>query len=67
MHQPIEESWYASLPTDPSKLPTLEEVERVYIAHVLRVSEGNKSLTARILGCDRRTLYRKLSPRSPAT
>jgi len=45
---------------DPSELVPIEEVERRYIAHVLRSVDGNKTLAARILGLDRKTLYRKL-------
>jgi len=40
-------------------LPPLEEVERRYLAHVLKVTGGNKVKTSEILGIDRRTLYRK--------
>jgi DNA-binding NtrC family response regulator len=40
-------------------LPPLEEVERRYLAHVLKVTGGNKAKTSEILGIDRRTLYRK--------
>jgi DNA-binding NtrC family response regulator len=39
----------------------LSEVERVYIRRVLDANDGNVSRAARILGIDRRTLYRKLS------
>ncbi len=39
---------------------SLAEVERAYALKVLESTDGNKSLTARILGIDRRTLYRKL-------
>jgi DNA-binding NtrC family response regulator len=39
---------------------TLEDVERAYIRHVLDATGGNKIQTARILGMDRSTLYRKL-------
>ena len=42
-----------------AELPPLEEVERRYMAHVLKVTGGNKVKTAEILGIDRRTLYRK--------
>jgi len=42
-----------------SDLPPLEEVERRYLAHVLKVTGGNKVRTSEILGIDRRTLYRK--------
>lgn len=38
----------------------LAEVERTYIQHVLEVAQGNKTRAARILGIDRKTLYRKL-------
>ena len=45
---------------DPSELVPIEEVERRYIEHVLRAVDGNKTVAARILGLDRKTLYRKL-------
>jgi two-component system response regulator HydG len=45
---------------DPSELVPLEEVERRYIARVLEAVGGNKTLAARVLGVDRKTLYRKL-------
>ena len=45
---------------DPALLPTLEAVERRYVLHVLEQVRGNKSSAAKILGLDRRTLYRKL-------
>ncbi len=45
---------------DPEEFPTLEEVERRYIRRVLKAAGGNKTQTARILGMDRRTLYRRL-------
>ena len=45
---------------DPSELLSLEEVERRYILHVLDAARGNKSIAARTLKVDRRTLYRKL-------
>jgi len=40
---------------------SLAEVERGYIKRVLDSSGGNVSRAARVLGIDRRTLYRKLS------
>jgi len=43
-----------------SDLVTMEEVERRYIQRVLTSVSGNKTLAARILGFDRKTLYRKL-------
>jgi len=45
---------------DPSELPPMEEVERRYILRVLKSAGGNRSLTAKILKLDRKTLYRKL-------
>ena len=45
---------------DPAELVPLEEVERRYILRVLEAVGGNKTLAARILGLDRKTLYRKL-------
>ncbi|WP_223639372.1 sigma-54 dependent transcriptional regulator [Corallococcus sp. EGB] len=46
--------------TDPSELVTLEELERRYIHRVLEAVGGSRTLAARILGVDRKTLYRKL-------
>ena len=45
---------------DPQELPSLADLERRYVDRVLRLAGGNKSRAARILGVDRRTLYRKL-------
>jgi two-component system response regulator HydG len=45
---------------DPSELAPLEEVERRYILKVMDAVGGNKTLAARVLGLDRKTLYRKL-------
>jgi DNA-binding NtrC family response regulator len=45
---------------DPSELVPLEVVEQRYVARVLEAVSGNKTLAARILGLDRKTLYRKL-------
>jgi two-component system response regulator HydG len=46
--------------TDPAELPSLAEMERRYIFRVLKSVGGNKSAAAKVLGFDRRTLYRKL-------
>jgi transcriptional regulator with GAF, ATPase, and Fis domain len=40
-------------------LPALEELENRYIARVLAHTKGNMSAAAKILGIDRKTLYRK--------
>jgi DNA-binding NtrC family response regulator len=45
---------------DPGALLPMHEVERRYILHVLEMVDGNKTAAARILGFDRRTMYRKL-------
>jgi two-component system response regulator HydG len=45
---------------DPDELMTLEMLERRYIERVLRAVSGNKTQAAKVLGVDRRTLYRKL-------
>jgi len=41
-------------------LPTLDELESIYIERIYKLVEGNKSKTASILGIDRSTLYKKL-------
>ncbi len=45
---------------DPMELISMEEMERRYIMHVLKRTGGNRTLSARILQVDRKTLYRKL-------
>jgi len=44
----------------PEEMPTLDEVAHRYIRRVLRAVDGNKTRAAKILGLDRRTLYRRL-------
>ncbi len=46
--------------SDPAELIPLEEVERRYILHAVQAVGGNKTLAARVLGLDRKTLHRKL-------
>ena len=41
-------------------LVRLDELERVYVRRVLDSRDGNKAEAARVLGINRRTLYRKL-------
>jgi two-component system response regulator AtoC len=49
------------LPTDnPTELRSMEEVEKQYVLNVMQALSGNKTLAAKILGFDRKTLYRKL-------
>ncbi|MBX6362690.1 MAG: sigma-54-dependent Fis family transcriptional regulator [Gemmatimonadetes bacterium] len=57
-----EAGWSASLVADATgRGLSLRELERAYIAEVLRQTGGNKSRAAEILGLDRKTLYRKLA------
>jgi two-component system response regulator HydG len=46
---------------DPSELVPLEQVERRYIARVMEAVGGNKTAAARILGIERKRLYRMLA------
>jgi DNA-binding NtrC family response regulator len=46
--------------TEQEELISLDEVEARYIRKVLHAVDGNKSRAARILGLDRRSLYRRL-------
>jgi two-component system response regulator HydG len=57
---------------DSKDLLPMDEIEQRYIRRVLEAVGGNKASAARVLGFDRRTLYRKLdrwrdAPASPAT
>jgi two-component system, NtrC family, response regulator AtoC len=73
---PVRRAGFVSAPpvllpetTDLPGLLPLAEVERRHIHQVLDAVHGNKRLAARVLGIDRRTLYRKLDQyegRSPA-
>jgi DNA-binding NtrC family response regulator len=46
------------LPALFEELPSLDEVERRYLLHVLKMVNGNRTRAAEIMGIDRRTLYR---------
>ena len=46
-------------PTAGSQLPTLSEWNQRYIEYVLNFTKGKKTAAARILGINRRTLYRR--------
>jgi DNA-binding NtrC family response regulator len=55
-----------------AQLLPMHEVEQRYVTKILKAANGNKTAAARILGFDRRTLYRKLeryglSGKPPAT
>jgi two-component system response regulator HydG len=43
-----------------TELIPLREVQRRYVLHVLELCGGNRTDAARVLGLDRKTLYRKL-------
>jgi two-component system response regulator HydG len=45
---------------DIAELLTLEEVERRHVLRVLEACHGNRTDAAKVLGLDRKTLYRKL-------
>jgi len=47
-----------------SELLTMDEIESRYITHVLKSVRGNKTMASRILGLDRKTLYRRLERHS---
>ena len=44
-----------------AELITIDEMARRYVRQVLALSNGNKTSAARILGIDRRSLYRRLA------
>jgi two-component system, NtrC family, response regulator HydG len=48
------------VPDPTAHVPTVDEIERRHILHVIKLVDGNKSRAAQLLGLDRRTLYRKL-------
>lgn len=51
---------------DTGNILPLNEMERRYIHQVLDQLDGNRTLAARLLGMDRKTLYRKLKDNYPA-
>lgn len=53
--------------SNPAELQTLEAVERQYIQRVLASVQGNRTEAARILGVDRKTLYRRLKQDEDST
>ncbi len=50
----------------PAEMITLDEMERRYVRQVLASVNGNKTHAARVLGIDRRSLYRRLEVSSSA-
>jgi two-component system response regulator AtoC len=51
--------------TTPTEMITLDEMERRYVRQVLTSVKGNKTHAARVLGIDRRSLYRRLEAPEP--
>jgi len=51
-----------SEPTQPetSRVPSLDEIVRDHILHVLQICGGHKTRTSQLLGIDRSTLWKKL-------
>jgi len=47
-------------PASRQEMITLQEMERRYIRHVLKLFKGNKTHAAKALGIDRRSLYRRM-------
>ena len=45
---------------DPTRIQTLDELERDHLTRVLTITAGNKKRAAELLGINRRTLYRML-------
>jgi two-component system response regulator HydG len=45
---------------NPTELSTMDEVERRYVLKVLDACGGSRTTAAKVLGFDRKTLYRKL-------
>jgi|HubBroStandDraft_5_1064220.scaffolds.fasta_scaffold85978_1 DNA-binding NtrC family response regulator len=51
---------------DPTELITAAELQHRYVAQVMAAVNGNKTLAARILGCDRRTVSRQARVATPS-
>ena len=51
-------------PSAGAQLPTLAEWNQRYVEYVLSFTKGKKTAAARILGINRRTLYRRKKPKS---
>ena len=64
-HQPVRIELSSAVPAE---MITLDEMERRYVRQVLASVKGNKTHAARVLGIDRRSLYRRLEvPNTPST
>ena len=61
-------NWLAGPPgEDPSRIPTLDEAEKILIIRALAATEGHKGRTCQVLGISRPTLERKLQKYGIAT
>ncbi len=56
-----QEEFWSNITQNRQFLPSIKEVEKLYINYVLQKVEGNKRRAAAILGLSRRTLYRRLA------
>ena len=59
-HSKRPEDFYADL-------PSIDELGKRYLTHVLRITGGNKAKTALLLGINRKTLYRMLGRFKPGS
>lgn len=60
IRQPVSSTPQSASLIDAGNILPLEQMERRYIQQVLDQLDGNRTLAARLLGVDRKTLYRKL-------
>ena len=60
LRQPVNSSPQPTSLINAGNILPLEQMERRYIQQVLDQLDGNRTLAARLLGVDRKTLYRKL-------
>lgn len=56
----VQDTLRISAPASEQEVRSLSEVEREAIVRALQSSRGNKAAAARLLGLDRKTLYRKI-------
>jgi DNA-binding NtrC family response regulator len=54
----VQQAHHRPAPSLFDNLPTLDELERRYLLHVLDAVGGNRTKAAEVMGIDRRTLYR---------